>query len=529
MVVRVQQTSRQSTVNALPDTRMASAVSSDANGSSVAVGETGLAQAVRQRRHAVRVKQQREERARQLREAELEKERERRRRTGAQRQALSLQKHSRLMQRRDREGFWGQDAQGLLDKKRLRELQHRLINQTPPFGTLEFCEYRKLQEDALIALIDRRVAPAAAQAERRRWARALRARPASMNSKRCCIVAENAADDMGSSGMAGMSLHLRAPENTEDYEFFTRLLAWRKLMQLSDARREVNLRYQQLRVALDHEMTLLEQDYAAARQHLVRIALTMNAAKQAEIESRLVALASSNRAAASKSGLTDARILNNGSAAAAADATTITTTTAISGNAEGQPGNETKFEVPSLQLSRLLRGGQGPAMRTRRGRNSGPNIGYLGTSDLESVHGDPSAPAASTKTNTATAAAAAAAGNGQGAAPAEAPAIISAADADVWVPITTPGMMLSESVRALAMPPVRTPAGWLRKSSLLKLVAGSALLPEVPDSTADEQPRIRVALDGAEIQRDLRQVVNAARSLERLKRHMEEEEEDERA
>jgi hypothetical protein len=89
--------------------------------------------------------------------------------------------------------------------------------------------------------------------------------------------------------------------------------------------------------------------------------------------------------------------------------------------------------------------------------------------------------------------------------------------------------MLSESVRALAMPPVRTPAGWLRKSSLLKLVAGSALLPEVPDSTADEQPRIRVALDGAEIQRDLRQVVNAARSLERLKRHMEEEEEDERA
>ncbi|KAK4532875.1 hypothetical protein CCYA_CCYA14G3732 [Cyanidiococcus yangmingshanensis] len=478
---------------------MTSVPSSEGNGAE-APGESAMALAVRQRRHAVKARQEREEHERQIREAELEKERERRRRSGAHRHALSLNMHARFIERRNRDVVWGQDAQGMLNRKRLRQLQHRLITQTPPFGTLEYYEYMKQREDPLLALISVRVAPAEARAERRRWARALRARPAPLSSVRCRMSLANDMDDVSSCGVAAMSLPLGAPENMGDYEFYCRLLAWRELTQISDARREVCFRQNQLRVALDQELTLLEQDYAAARQHLSRIVLALNAAKQAEAESKVLALMGSNGCSASKG----AKMYVRGSNANRSNV-----------GAESSASYEALMSTLPPYLLRLFRGGHAPATRTRRGRNGGSAAGHFALSDAGSAAGDLNGVVSNNRTS-------GAANNGAAGATGETPAIVTPSDAEVWIPITTPGMMLSESVRSLAMPPVRAPASWLRSSALVGLVASGSFMPETTETAVEEQPRIRVALDAPEIQRDMRQVTNGIRSLERARKQNQE-------
>jgi hypothetical protein len=297
-----------------------------------------------------------------------------------------------------------------------------------------------------------------------------------------------------------MSLPLSSPENMEDYEFYCRLLAWRQLIHVSDARRELSLRHQQLRVALDQEMTLIEQDYAAARQHLIRVALTLNAAKQVEVESNLLGLMGSTGRAAPNAARTSFR----NSIASGNDA-----------RAENFASYESMMNAMPPHLLKLFRGGNAPAARTRRGRNGGSAAGHSAQGDAVTASVDLNGVNSGGKMN---------AGNSNGAAgtTGEVLSIAQPTDGDVWMPITTPGMMLSESVRSLAMPPVRAPASWLRSSTLISLTSSGALSPDTIDAGIEEQPRIRVALEASEIQRDMRQVSQGIRLLERAKAQQQE-------
>lgn len=518
------------------------------------------AAAVRQRRNAVRAKQRREEEDRRRREKREEAERERRRMEAAEKRAAAEAVAAAMggggsggdggvSARRDGgsgdsggarkraaaaatttiaavrgesggSGAAGASAAGGAAAKRHRHVLSSALGRlpvVPPFGTLERYEYIMARDDELLEAVDRELLVDSVRAERRRLARAIRARP---------VASRDAAKAL--SGEASLSislaLPLAPPADMEEYWFQVRQLEWRRLQRELEGEREHLYRRWCARIAHDQECRLVNEECDAARREVVKRYLSENAERQAQVEARLWQFRQkppSNQTAVRLNTATRGRKARAAAAAVAAGGTTVAN---IGGGGGG--GNDGGLGV----LERNAAGAVTNADASNGGGVGGGVKSSSSSSPLENNGGE--------------AAGAGAGGNG-----AEQSGVAANGDGAT-------SSRLAESDRnkdgALLALPGSSPPGalagnggacigsqgqWAHNGALAELVearaasagdaaavrganggsGGLAAPDDWPTPIAESRPRVRIALEHGEVQRDLRAIVTAARAAERAR------------
>ena len=507
--------SPQNTEDALPEGNDTNATAADDG--STAEGGSVMVAAVRQRRDAIRAKQERERQQRLAREAEWQEGRQQHRRTGATpKRALDSQTDDWRRGRQQRQRRLGTGRRGIASADewetgaghrfsspdgvhRRRQYDWQLIPLEPPFGTEAFHAYETERHDRLLRSIDREMAPEQAQLERLRWARALRARPAEWRPLVHGAASRETAASFGCElGGISLALPLAPPTCLDDYWFQTRLLEWRRLIRLAASAREGCLRENQIRTEHEHLCRLIDDECDAARHQVIHSYLAANAAQQWEVERRLWNLASRK---------TDKVANGKGSAAGAA-----------AGNGSG---SGSLLGVASASATALMRNGktrEWGARRGRRGRLPRSAVAFgtasVGGSEAGSAPDDVSA--AHTERGNGNDTYAGALRNG---------AEIDrggAVDDGVFFPITSPGVLLSGGVpMATSHWMTDLSAGdrpWTRNGALAELArVRSVSVSEWGESVLDVRPRVRIPLEAGEVQRDLRMITGGVRAAHRAR------------
>eukprot|EP00166_Cyanidium_caldarium_P006386 ctg_93.g27 len=478
-----------------------------------AEGGCVMVAAVRQRRDAVRAKQERERQQRLAREAEWQEGRQHRRTGAAPKRALDAQTADWRRGRQQRQRRLGTDRRGIAsadewetgagqrfslpdDAHHRGQYDRQLIPLEPPFGTEAFHAYEIERHDRLLRSIDREMAPEQAHLERLRWARALRARPAEWRPLVHGAASRETAASFGCElGGISLALPLAPPTCLDDYWFQMRLLEWRRLSRLAASAREVCLRENQIRTEHAHLCRLIDDECDVARRHVIHSYLAANAAQQWEVERRLWNLASRK---------TDEVANGKGSAVGAAGS-----------------GSGSLFGVASASATALIRNGktrEWGARRGRRGRLPRSAVAFgttsIGGSEAGSVPDDVSA--AHTERGSGNDTHAGALRNGvetdRG----------GGVDDGVLFPITSPGVLLSGGVpMATSHWMTDLSAGdrpWTRNGALAELArVRSVSVSEWSESVLDVRPRVRIPLEAGEIQRDLRMITGGVRAAHRAR------------